>query len=115
MEERILNRNKLLENNAHNIAENYNNGQYDNVLNGLSGFYESLSICLICDSESSINDANEIIKGNNGIKITIVTYEFQIVMEDLKVPQRFRLQRILCYKNCLIPNKKQNTKIYINI
>ena len=64
MEERILNRNKLLKDNVHNIAENYKNGQYGNVLNGLPGFYESLSICLICDSESSIDDANEIIKGN---------------------------------------------------
>lgn len=64
MEERILNRNKLLKGNVHNITENYNNGQYDNVLNGFPGFYESLSICLICDSESSINDANEIVKGN---------------------------------------------------
>ena len=40
MEERILNRNKLLKDNVNNIAENYNNGQYDNVLNGISGFYE---------------------------------------------------------------------------
>ena len=54
----------MLKDNVHNIAENYNNGQYGNVLNGLPGFYESLSICLICDSESSIDDANEIVKGN---------------------------------------------------